>query len=168
MTESSEQQSLAPAWRMVAALFAIYVFSWLDRLAVSMMVSPIKADMGLSDTQMSLILGPSFAIAYAVFGVPLGWAADRFSRRLVIFCGVLVWALATIACGFATTFAESLAGRSVVGIGEAALLPAAYSLIGDAFPSNKVTVATSVFQSAGKTGSAVSFGLVGLALRRRR
>lgn len=149
---------------MVAALFAIYVFSWLDRLAVSMMVTPIKAEMALSDTQMSLILGPSFAIAYAVFGVPLGWAADRFSRRLVIFCGVLVWALATIACGFATTFAGLLACRIVVGIGEAALLPAAYSLIGDAFPPGRVTVATSVFQSAGKTGSAVSFGLGGLAL----
>ena len=156
--------SLAPAWRMVAALFLIYVFSWLDRLAVSMMVAPIKADMGISDTQMSLILGPSFAIAYAVFGVPLGWAADRYSRRLVIFCGVLVWALATLACGFATTFAGLLACRVVVGIGEAALLPAAYSLIGDAFPRDRVTVATSVFQSAGKTGSAVSFGLGGLAL----
>jgi MFS family permease len=149
---------------MVAALFAIYVFSWLDRLAVSMMVAPIKADLALSDTQMSMILGPSFAIAYAVFGVPLGWAADRFSRRLVIFCGVLVWALATVACGFATTFSGLLAGRIVVGIGEAALLPAAYSLIGDAFPPGRVTVATSVFQSAGKTGSAVSFGLGGLAL----
>lgn len=149
---------------MVAALFLIYVFSWLDRLAVSMMVAPIKADLGLSDTQMSVILGPSFAIAYAVFGVPLGWAADRFSRRLVIFCGVLVWALATVACGFATSFSGLLAARIVVGIGEAALLPAAYSLIGDAFPSERVTVATSVFQSAGKTGSAVSFGLGGLAL----
>jgi MFS family permease len=149
---------------MVAALFAIYVFSWLDRLSVSMLVSPIKAQMGLSDTQMSLILGPSFAIAYAVCGVPLGWAADRFSRRLVIFCGVLVWAVATVSCGFATSFNGLLLCRIFVGIGEAALLPAAYSLIGDAFPPNKVTVATSVFQSAGKTGSAAAFGLGGLAI----
>lgn len=157
-------QRSTTAWRMVAALFVIYVFSWLDRLAVSMMVTPIKADLGLSDVQMSLILGPSFAVAYAVFGVPLGWAADRFSRRLVVFCGVLFWAAATLACGFASSFEGLLVGRVFVGIGEAALLPAAYSLIGDAFPPGRVTVATSVFQSAGKTGSAVSFGLGGLAL----
>jgi len=149
---------------MVGALFLIYVFSWLDRLSVSMLVAPIKDAMALSDTQMSVVLGPSFAIAYAVFGVPLGWAADRFSRRLVIFCGVVVWAMATIACGFATSYPMLLAFRVLVGVGEAALLPAAYSLIGDAFPPERVTVATSVFQSAGKTGSAVAFGLGGLAI----
>ena len=156
--------SLARAWWMVAALFAIYVFSWLDRLAISMLVAPIKQAMQLSDAQLGLILGPAFAFAYAIFGVPLGWAADRFPRRVVIFCGVLVWATATIACGFASTFEGLLAARLCVGIGEAALLPAAYSLIGDAFPSDKVTVATSVFQAAGKTGSAAAFGLGGLAI----
>lgn len=156
--------STGRAWGMVAALFVIYVFSWLDRLSVSMLVAPIKQAMQLSDTQMSIVLGPSFAIAYAVFGVPLGWAADRFSRRYVIFCGVLVWTLSTVACGFATTYESLLAFRVMVGIGEAALLPAAYSLIGDAFPPQRVTVATSVFQSAGKTGSAMAFGLGGLAI----
>lgn len=155
---------LGRAWGMVAALFVIYVFSWLDRLSVSMLVAPIKQAMELSDTQMAVVLGPSFAIAYAVFGVPLGWAADRFSRRIVIFCGVLVWAAATMACGLATSFEMLLGFRVLVGIGEAALLPAAYSLIGDAFPPQKVTMATSVFQSAGKTGSAVAFGLGGLAI----
>lgn len=149
---------------MVAALFMLYVLAWLDRLTVSMLVTPIKAQLGLSDFQMSLVLGPSFALAYAVFGVPLGWAADRYSRRWVIFGGVLVWALATFACGFATNFAGLILARVCVGIGEAALLPSAYSLIGDAFPPGRVTVATSVFQSAGKTGSAVSFGLGGFAI----
>jgi len=152
------------AWGMVAALFLIYVFSWLDRLSVSMLVAPIKQTMQLSDTQMSIVLGPSFAIAYALFGVPLGWAADRFSRRAVIFCGVLVWATATVACGLAPNYGTLLAFRVFVGIGEAALLPSAYSLIGDAFPPDRVTVATSVFQSAGKTGSAAAFGLGGLAI----
>ncbi|MEZ5735524.1 MAG: MFS transporter [Novosphingobium sp.] len=152
------------AWGMVAALFVIYVFSWLDRLAVSMLVGPIKQTMELSDVQMSVVLGPAFAFAYAVFGVPLGWAADRFPRRIVIFCGVFIWALATMSCGLVTSYLALLACRVVVGIGEAALLPAAYSLIGDAFPPRRVTVATSVFQSAGKTGSAAAFGLGGLAI----
>lgn len=152
------------AWWMVAALFMLYVLAWLDRLTVSMLVAPIKAQLALSDFQMSLVLGPSFAVAYAVFGIPLGWAADRFSRPLVIFAGVLVWACATLACGFTTSFEGLVLARVFVGIGEAALLPSAYSLIGDAFPPGKVTVATSVFQAAGKTGTAVSFGLGGFAI----
>lgn len=154
----------ARAWWMVAALFMLYVLAWLDRLTVSMLVAPIKAQLALSDFQMSLVLGPSFALAYALFGVPLGWAADHFSRRWVIFGGVLVWACATLACGFASTFQGLVLARVFVGIGEAALLPSAYSLIGDAFAPNKVTAATSVFQAAGKTGSAVSFGLGGFAI----
>lgn len=154
----------AAAWWMVSALFMLYVLAWLDRLTVSMLVSPIKAQLALSDFQMSLILGPSFALSYAVFGIPLGWAADRYSRRLVIFLGVLVWATATLACGFATSFTSLMICRVFVGIGEAALLPAAYSLIGDAFPPSRVTVATSVFQAAGKTGSAAAFGLGGFAI----
>lgn len=97
-------RSLASAWWMVAALFAIYVFSWVDRMAIAMLVTPIKATLHVSDSQMGLVLGSSFGISYAVFGVPLGWAADRFPRRWVIFCGVLVWASATLACGLVHGF----------------------------------------------------------------
>lgn len=154
----------ATAWWMVAVLFLIYVLAWLDRLIISMLVEPIKASMAISDFQMSLILGPAFAICYALFGLPLGWAADRFSRRIVIFCGVIIWALATAACGFARSFEALLAARVFVGIGEAALLPSAYSLISDAFPREKLTVATSTFQMAGKVGSATAFGIGGLAI----
>ncbi len=155
---------LGRAWWMVGALFVLYVLAWLDRLAVSMLVAPIKERLALTDFEMSLILGPSFALSYAIFGIPLGWAADRYSRRLVIFCGVFVWAAASLACAFATSFEGLMACRVFVGIGEAALLPAAYSLIGDAFPPNRVTAATSVFQAAGKTGSAAAFGLGGFAI----
>ena len=123
--EAAGRPSLATAWWMVGALFLIYVFAWLDRLTVSMLVPPIKQQMALTDFQMSLILGPAFALSYAVFAIPLGWAADRFPRRIVIFCGVGIWAMATLACGFAATFGELMAARVIVGIGEAALLPAA-------------------------------------------
>jgi MFS family permease len=148
------------AWWMVAVLFSIYVLSWLDRLIISMLVEPIKASMALSDFQMSLILGPAFAVCYAIFGLPLGWAADRFSRRWVIF----VWTLATSACAYATSFEGLLVSRIFVGIGEAALLPSAYSLIADGFAPNKLTLATSTFQMAGKVGSATAFGLGGIAI----
>jgi len=156
--------SLGSAWWMVAVLFALYVFSWVDRLIVSMLVTPIKAHLLLSDVQVAMITSTSFAIFYAVFGLPLGWASDRLPRRWIIFGGVAVWALATTACGFAESYEALLVGRIFVGVGEAALLPAAYSLISDAFPPNLLTRATSTFQMAGKIGSALAFGLGGLAI----
>lgn len=163
-TVTSRTLSAFQAWRMVAVLFIIYVLAWLDRLMISMLVKPIKASMALSDFEMSLILGPAFAICYAIFGLPLGWAADRFSRRSVIAIGTLVWTMATVGCGLSHNFHELLAWRVLVGIGEAALLPSAYSLIADGFPRNKLTLATSTFQMAGKIGSATAFGFGGIAI----
>ena len=154
----------AQSWWMVAVLFGIYVFSWLDRLILSMLVGFIKSDLSLSDFQIGLALGPAFALSYAIFGLPVGWAADRYARRWVIFLGVIVWAGATVAGGFAGSFEMLLICRVFVGIGEAALLPAAYSLIADGFPPDRLTFATSVFQMAGKAGSAAAFGLGGAVI----
>ena len=161
---AQETEKLGTAWWMVAVLFALYVFSWLDRLILSMLVKPVKLDLGLSDVEMSMITSTSFAVSYALLGMPLGWAADRWPRRWIIFGGALFWAMATIACGFASTYHELLIARICVGAGEAALLPAAYSLIADGFPQRLLTRATSTFQMAGKVGSATAFGLGGLVI----
>lgn len=155
---------LGQAWWMVAVLFALYVFSWLDRLIVSMLVTPMKAHLAMTDVQVSMVTSTSFAIFYAIFGLPIGWAADRYSRRWIIFSGTLLWAVATTACGFAQTYEQLLLARIFVGVGEAALLPSAYSLIADAFPPRLLTRATSTFQMAGKAGSATAFGLGGVAV----
>ncbi|AJR25191.1 MFS transporter [Sphingobium sp. YBL2] len=162
--DSRTNPGLGSAWWMVAVLFGLYVLSWVDRLIVSMLVTPIKAHLLLSDVQISMITSTSFAIFYAIFGLPLGWASDRFSRRWIIFGGVVIWGVATTACGFAQSYEALLIGRIFVGIGEAALLPAAYSLIADAFPSHLLTRATSTFQTAGKVGSATAFALGGVAI----
>lgn len=162
--DSQASPGLGSAWWMVAVLFGLYVLSWVDRLIVSMLVTPIKAHLLLSDVQISMITSTSFAIFYAVFGLPLGWASDRFSRRWIIFGGVVIWGIATTACGFAQTYEALLIGRIFVGVGEAALLPAAYSLIADAFPPRLLTRATSTFQMAGKVGSATAFALGGVAI----
>ncbi|TAK16959.1 MAG: MFS transporter [Rhizorhabdus sp.] len=156
--------NLGRAWWMVAVLFSLYVFSWIDRLILSMLVTPIKAHLALSDVQVSMVTSTSFAIFYAIFGLPLGWASDRFPRRIIIFLGVLLWGSATTACGYAESYEQLLVARIFVGVGEAALLPAAYSLIADAFPSGQLTRATSTFQMAGKVGSAAAFGLGGAAI----
>jgi len=107
--------------------------------------------MGISDTQISLLLGTAFAVIYGVAGIPLGLLADRISRRNLIFAGVSVWSLGTIACGFSHNFGEIFASRIVVGLGEAALSPAAISLISDYFPPSR-------------RGTAVGFFLSGIAM----
>ncbi|GAM98249.1 permeases of the major facilitator superfamily [alpha proteobacterium U9-1i] len=149
---------------MVGVLFLLNVLSMLDRLILTMLVGPIKSELLIGDFQMSLVLGPAFAVFYALFGVPIGWAVDRFARRWIIFFGVTLWALATTASGFARSYEALLFFRICVGVGEAALAPAAVSLIADAFPKERVTTALSVFQSAAKIGAAIAMAAGGVAI----
>lgn len=163
-TDDPRQTVTLASWWMVGVLFALNVLSMLDRLILTMLVGPIKAELLLSDFQMSLILGPAFAVFYALFGVPLGWASDRFSRRWVIFAGVSLWALATMAAGTAASYEWLILARICVGVGEAALGPAAISLMADAFPRERLTTAVGVYQSAAKVGSALAMGVGGVAI----
>lgn len=149
---------------MVAALCLIYIVSIVDRYVISILVTPIKADLGLSDSQMGLILGPAFSFVYAAFGVPLGWATDRFSRRWVIFLGTILFACACISSAAAYSFAGLFLARAFVAIGEASLSPAAYSLISEKFPRNQVTTASAVYNTASRLGYAVAYGVGGLAV----
>lgn len=136
----------AGGWWMLFVLWLLYAVSFLERYIITMLVDPIKRDFDLTDLQMGLILGPAFAICYALATVPLGWAADRFSRRKVIFGGVAVWSLATMSVAVARTFGGLFAARAGVGLGEAALTPSAYSLIADRFPRKRLTIAFAIFQ----------------------
>ncbi len=129
-----------------------------------MMTEDLKADLHLTDVQLSLILGPAFAVCYAVAGFPLGWAADRFPRRWVVWAGTTVWSLATMACGLATSFLPLFGLRAVVGIGEASLSPAAYSMIADRFPRRMLTRALSVFTTGPKAGSTVAYAVGSAAI----
>jgi MFS family permease len=119
---------------MIAALFLASMVSTLDRALINLVVDPLKQDLSLSDVQVSLLQGLAFGIFYATVGVPVGLAADRWSRRGLIVAGVAVWSLATTASGFAASFGELFTARLLVGLGEAALSPAAISLIADLFP----------------------------------
>ncbi len=152
------------AWWMVAVLFVLSIFAWLDRLILTMLVTPIREELGITVFQMSLVLGPAFAVFYALFGVPIGWAVDRYSRRLIIFVGVALWAVATMASGFARSYESLLFCRICVGLGEPGLAPTAVSLIADAFPRERVTTALSLFQSAAKIGAATAMETGGLAI----
>jgi len=127
-----EQESYPPAgyaWYVVGVLTLAYIFSFIDRQILSLMVGPIQQDLRISDTQMSLLMGLTFAVFYTFFGIPLGRLADTSSRRLLIAVGVAAWSVMTAGCGLAMTFWQLAVFRMGVGVGEATLSPSAYSLI---------------------------------------
>lgn len=139
---------------MVALLFVAAIIAYTDRQVLSLLVDPVRADLGLSDGDLALLMGPAFALVYGVAGVPLGFAVDRLSRTRLLCAGIAVWAAGTIACGLAPDFASLFAARLVVGLGEAVLSPAAISLIADHFPAQRRSTAVGVYF----TGIAIGIG----------
>jgi len=125
------------AWWVVAAMFAASIVSVIDRGILTLVVDPVRRDLGISDVQISLLLGLAFGLFYAVAGIPLGLMADRFSRRRLLIVGIAVWSAATFLGGLAGSFGELFTARLLVGLGEAALAPCAVSMIGDMFPPDQ-------------------------------
>jgi MFS family permease len=130
------------------------VLAYTDRQVLSLLVDPIKHDLAITDTEVSLLLGTAFAVIYGVVGIPLGILADRRSRRNLILAGVAIWSFGTIGCALAPSFAWLFAARIVVGFGEAVLSPAAISLISDSFAPEKRGTAVGVYF----TGIAIGVG----------
>jgi len=155
---SSEARTASPtyAWYVVAVLLLAYTLSFIDRMILSLLVGPIKADLGISDTQMSLLMGFAFAIFYSALGIPLGWLADRRARRGLIVAGIAAWSLMTAACAFARGYAGLFMARIGVGVGEATLSPAAYSMLGDYFPREKLGRAMAVYSIGVPLGSGIA------------
>lgn len=160
MTELRYPRSVI-AWLTVAILFLLYIRSLADRYLMALMVEPIKADLGLSDLQVSLLQGPAFAVLYSVCAVPIGLMLDRSSRRWVLFGCVVLWSSGAAACGLATGFAALALGRSLVGAGESGYTTGAYSIIGDSFPPERVSLAMSIFVMGGVMGAGIVFLLGG-------
>lgn len=156
--------SLRYAWYVVGVLTLVYVFSFIDRSIFSLLVGPLRRDLHISDTQISLLQGLSFALFYTFFGIPIGRLADLHSRRLIIALGLLLWSLLTAGCGVAQTFLQILLLRMGVGMGEAALSPAAYSLITDYFPRRWLATAISVYSMGIYVGSGLSYLVGGLVV----
>jgi MFS family permease len=135
-------------------LVATAIVSYTDRQVLSLLVDPVRHDLQISDTQISLLLGTAFAVIYGIAGIPFGMLADRVSRRNLIFFAVVVWSAGTVACGYAQSFAQLFAARIVVGLGESVLSPAAISLISDYFPPSRRGMAVGCFLS----GIAIGIG----------
>jgi MFS family permease len=149
------------AWYVVVVLFLAYTSSFIDRIIMSLLVEPIKRDLGLNDTQFSLLHGFAFAIFYTLMGLPLGRLADRANRKRIISVGIFLWSLLTAVCGLAKTFTHLFLARIGVGIGEAALSPSAYSMISDYFPKEKRSVPISMYSMGVFFGGGIAFILGG-------
>ena len=125
------------AWTLLALLFAAYVGGQADRNALSLLSEPLKAAFHLTDVQIGLLQGVSFAITYASAGLVAGYLADRVRRVALIGGGMVVWSLMTIVSGLSMNFRALVAARAGVAVGEASLSPAAYALIADSFPRER-------------------------------
>ncbi|MDZ4731648.1 MAG: MFS transporter [Xanthomonadales bacterium] len=155
---------ISRAWVVVLMLAIAYAFSFVDRQILVLLVQPIRAAIEIDDVQFSLLHGFAFAVTYAVFGLPLGWLADIGNRKYIIIFGIVVWSLATAACGLATSFQQLFSARIFVGIGEAALVPAVYSLLADLFPKDQRARPMAVFMSGSTCGAGLALWLGGFAL----
>jgi MFS family permease len=141
---------------VLALLFVVYVFNFIDRQILSILVDPIKADLGVSDTAMGFLTGLAFALFYTLAGIPIARWADSGPRRTIIAAGLFAWSAMTVASGLARNFAQLALARVGVGVGEAAGSPPAHSLLSDYFPPERRATALSIYSSGIYVG--VMFG----------
>ena len=146
---------------MLGIFFTINVFSYMDRIVLSVLVEPIKQELLLTDTQMGLLTGFAFALFYAVMGFPIARLADKGHRKHIIVISMALWSLMTALSGKAQSFLHLLLARIGVGIGEAGCLPAATALITEMFPEKKRAFAMGVFMAGSSVGVILGFVIGG-------
>ena len=142
---------------VLGILLVVYVFNFIDRQILAILLQPIKVDLGLSDTQLGLLSGVAFAVFYATFGIPIARLADRSSRVNIISASLAVWSLMTAVCGLAQNFWQLLAARIGVGIGEAGCSPPSHSLISDYFAPETRATAMSIYSLGIPIGIMIGF-----------
>lgn len=144
-------------------LFFAYAVAFIDRAILSILVEPMRRDLSINDTQVGLLAGVAFVIFYVGLGVPLGLVADRWNRKRLITISIVFWSAMTAACGLARTFGQLFVARIGVGVGEAGLSPASYSLIADLFPSNRRGAPLGLYNAAIYLGSGLAL-IIGAAV----
>lgn len=151
----------AVTWRThisLVLLSLVYIFSYIDRQVIAVVIEPIEREFGLDDAAMGVLSGLAFGVMYAGLGIPVGRYADHHPRnKVVAICGAL-WSLATMACGLATQFWQLLVARMSVAVGEAGGMAPSISLISDLYPKKNRALAISVFMMGPQLGL-----LIGLA-----
>ena len=153
------------AWYAVGVLLIAYTFAYIDRAILTILVEPIKRDLGINDTQIALLHGFAFVIFYVTLGLPMGYLADRINRKKLIVVSIAFWSLMTAGCGLAKSFGQLFLMRVGVGIGEAGLSPASYSLIADYFPPARRSIALGVYTIALYLGGGMAILIGGLVVK---
>ena len=153
---SPNSASVGYQWYVILVLLLAQLFSFLDRMIMGLLVGPIRESFSIPDTQYSLLAGLAFSLFYAVMGLPLARIADGGNRRKLISLGIAVWSLMTAICGLARGFTSLFLARVGVGVGEATLGPAGYSMITDYFPKSKLARALSVYTLGVTLGSGLA------------
>lgn len=143
------------AWVVVVILCIAYAISFIDRQVINLLTEELKRDLGVSDLQIGMLQGLAFGVFYTVMGMPLGRLSDSMNRRNVIIAGAFVWSVMTALSGIARSFSHLFLARIGVGVGEAALTPAAMSIISDYFPPDRRALPLSVYV----TGTSLGGGL---------
>jgi predicted MFS family arabinose efflux permease len=149
--------SPAYARYVLGVLFTAYVINFIDRQVLSVFIDPIKAEFGVSDTAMGLLVGFAFALFYTFAGIPIARWADRGDRRTIIALGLAVWSAMTALCGLTRSFAQLALARVGVGVGEAAGSPPSHSLIADYFPPERRATALGIYAWGVYIGSALAY-----------
>ena len=144
------------AWFFTSILLFAYIISFIDRQMINYLVVPIKEDMGLTDFEISFIQGWGFVLAYIFFSIPFGRIVDKVNRVRVLIGGIVIWSVATAACGFSKNALHLVLSRSGVGAGEAALTPASWSIISDLFPVERRSFPMSIYLMGPYIGQGLS------------
>jgi len=163
-SESDDWPKPAYSWFVVGVLMLAYTSSFIDRQILSLLIEPIRRDLQISDTQISLLAGLAFSIFYTVMGLPIARLADQKNRKTIIAVGITCWSLMTAACGMTKSFGQLFLARIGVGVGEATLSPAAMSMIADYFPVRKLARAISVYSMGVYFGAGLAMIIGGLVI----
>ena len=147
---------------VLTIMLLMYIVNFVDRQIINILAEPIKRDLSLSDTQLGLLTGLSFALFYTTFGLPLARAADRGHRPRMMSAALVCWSGFTVACGLVTSYWQLLLMRVGVGVGEAGCTPAAFSLILDYAPAEKRSSAVAFYQLGIPLGSLIGLALGGI------
>lgn len=145
------------AWRLLALLTAVNVLSFADRQLLAAVAPLVMDELRLTRTELGLLVGFAFVALFSLAGLALGTLADRVARTRLVAAGLVVWSAATAGSGLAQAWEHLALARLLVGIGEAALLPAGVSLLADAWPPARLGVAAAVFTSGAPVGQALSY-----------
>ena len=154
-------------WWVAIVLSIAMLVSYVDRQIVALVVEPMREDLGYTDTQTGFLYA-GFAIFYALAGIPIAYLVDTRSRRGLIAWGIFLWSIATMVCGLVRGYWALFAARIGVGVGEATLTPATYSMLGDLMPRQRLPLALGIFQVGAVVGSGLSFLIGGLIVSQVR